>query len=165
MKSIKIVAACLVLLVSPWAAAEKIAVLGVEQALLASQAAQNFKKTLDKDLKADQQQLAELEKQAKALQDKIKDKGAQMSKETLQQTRLQFQKAFEAYQRTGQEMQQKRLEREQAFLQEMQPKLDEVVRGLIDKNKYDVVISKQATVYAAKGVDITATVVDLLNKK
>ena len=46
----------------------------------------------------------------------------------------------------------------------MKPQLDKVIRGLIEKEGYDVVIAKQATLYATKRVDITAQVVQLLDK-
>lgn len=47
--------------------------------------------------------------------------------------KIQFQKVFTEYQRNGQALQQKRMEREQAFIQEMRPKLDKVIRELIEK--------------------------------
>lgn len=79
--------------------------------------------------------------------------------------RLQFQKAFAEYQRQGQAMQQQRAEREQAFIAEMRPRLDKVIRELIEKEKYDIVITKQATVYTADSVDLTPRVTELLNKQ
>ena len=65
----------------------------------------------------------------------------------------------------GRRLQQKRMEREQAFIQEMRPKLDKVIRELIEKEGYDVVLAKQATLFAKKEVDITPRVVELLNKQ
>ncbi|QEQ95722.1 OmpH family outer membrane protein [Neptunomonas concharum] len=165
MKLLKVFSIALVLLSSPWALAEKIAVLGVQEALLASNEAKSFKESLDKELKADEKRLVELEKQAKTLREKAQKEGANMSQEQRQQTRLQFQKAFDEYQRTGQMLQQKRIEKEQEFISKMRPKLDEVIRKLIEKNGYDIVVAKQATVFTAKGVDITKTVVEMLNKQ
>jgi outer membrane protein len=78
--------------------------------------------------------------------------------------RMQFQKAFTEYQRRGQELQQKRGEREQAFIAEMRPRLDKAIRELIEGEKFDVVISKQATVFSANSVDLTPRVIELLNK-
>ncbi len=165
MKLLKVFSIALVLLSSPWALAEKIAVLGVQEALLASNEAKSFKESLDKELKADEKRLVELEKQAKTLREKAQKEGANMSQEQRQQTRLQFQKAFDEYQRTGQMLQQKRIEKEQEFISKMRPELDEVIRKLIEKNGYDIVVAKQATVFTAKGVDITKTVVEMLNKQ
>lgn len=88
-----------------------------------------------------------------------------MSQADQQQARLQFQKVFEEYQRKGQALQQKRMEREQDFINEMRPKLDEAIRGLIKEKGYDIVVTKQAAVFAAKGYDITPQVIKLLNEK
>ncbi|GGO78842.1 Skp-like protein [Marinobacterium nitratireducens] len=147
------------------AAADKVAVLGVEEALLKSDAAADLRDQLKREFSGEEKQLLELEKQAKALQEKLRKNQGLQSKEDEQKLRLQFQKAFGQYQKQGQELQQKRAERERGFLAEMRPKLDEVIRDIIKKEKYDVVIAKQATVYSDKSVDITQTVIDALNKK
>jgi outer membrane protein len=165
MKSVKVLLAVVALAFAPFAAAEKIAVLGVQEALLTSKAANSFRENLKKELSGEEAKVVELEKQAKALQDKIRQNGSKMSQDELNQSRLQFQKAFEAFQKNGQALQQKRIEREQKFLEEMRPKLDTVIRQIIEKNGYEVVLAKQATVFSAKGVDITKQVVELLNKQ
>ncbi|MBT3144450.1 OmpH family outer membrane protein [Neptunomonas phycophila] len=165
MKSVKYIVALVAVCFMPMAMAEKIAVLGVQEALLASKAAGSFRDSLKKELSGEEKRVVDLEKQAKGLREKIQKNGSSMSQEQLNQSRLQFQKAFEEYQRSGQALQQKRIEREQSFIEDMRPKLDVVIRKIIEENGYDVVLAKQATVYTAKGVDITPRVVELLNKQ
>lgn len=164
MKLIKIIAICMSVAFAPIAFADKVAVIGIQEALLASNAAASFRDSLKKELQGEEKRLVELEKQAKSLRDKIQKNGASMSQDESNQTRLQFQKAFEEYQRSGKALQQKRVEREQAFINEMRPKLDGIIKKIIEDNGYDVVIAKQATVYAGKGLDLTPAVVKLLNK-
>lgn len=145
--------------------AEKIAVLGVQQALLASEAAADFRNNLKAEFAKDEQKVLDLEKQVKAAREKIGKNKDLVSKEELNKLKIQFQKVFAEYQRSGQALQQKRMEREQAFIQEMKPRLDKVIRGLIEKEGYDAVIAKQATLFAKKELDITPKVVELLNKQ
>ncbi|MEM5535897.1 OmpH family outer membrane protein [Neptuniibacter pectenicola] len=145
--------------------AEKIAVLGVQQALLASSAAADFREKLKSEFSKEDRSLLDLEKQVKAARDKITKNKDLASAEELKKMKIQFQKVFAEYQRNGQALQQKRMEREQAFIQEMRPKLDKVIRELIEKEGYDVVLAKQATLFAKKEVDITPRVVELLNKQ
>jgi len=145
--------------------AEKIAVLGVQQALLASSAAADFREKLKSEFSKEDRSLLDLEKQVKAARDKITKNKDLASADELKKMKIQFQKVFTEYQRNGQALQQKRMEREQAFIQEMRPKLDKVIRGLIEKEGYDVVLAKQATLFAKKEVDITPRVVELLNKQ
>ena len=145
--------------------AEKIAVLGVQEALLASKAAIEFRKNLKSEFSKDEQKVLDLEKQAKAAREKMNKNKDLASPEKLKQMGMQLQKIFAEYQRSGQALQQKRMQREQGFVNEMRPKLDKVIRSLIEKEGYDVVLAKQATLFAKKELDITARVVELLNKQ
>ncbi|MBV0932504.1 OmpH family outer membrane protein [Marinobacterium weihaiense] len=153
------------MLFSTQALAQNVAVLGVEEALLTSDAAKSFREELKKEFADDEKQLVELEKQARELRDKLQKNAGLASEDDIKQMRMQFQKAFAEYQRRGQAMQQQRAEREQAFIAEMRPRLDKVIRQLIEDEKFDVVISKQATVYTADSADLTERVTQLLNKQ
>lgn len=163
MKSLKSIVLFICLAVTNLAYAEKLAIVDIQQAILTSDEAKAYEKKLKQELASDQSKVLELEKQAKSLRKKIQDQGSSLSKEDSQRLQLQFQKAFEEYQRTGRALQQRRAEREQEFLTQMRPKLDKVIRKIIEENDYDVVLARQATVFAKKEVDITAKVVQLLN--
>lgn len=160
---VKAVLLCAALISAP-AMAEKVAVLGVQEALLKSQAALEFREQLKTKFSKDANQLRQLEDQAQKAREKLQKNKDLASKDELNKMRLQFQKAFAEFQKRAQVLQQKQAQEEQAFLKTMRPKLDKVILGLIKDQKYDVVIAKRATLYAAKQVDITAEVVELLNK-
>lgn len=145
--------------------AEKMGTLSVQQALLTSKAAEAFRDQLKSEFSGDQKQLKDLEAQVKKIQENIKKGQGTQSKEVQDQQRVQFQKAYGEYQRLAQELQQKQRQREEIFLKEMRPKLDKVIRGLIDSEGYDIVVNKEATIFAKPGLDITAKVVELLNKQ
>lgn len=148
------------------ALADKVATLSVQQALLSSQAAEAFRQQMTEEFKPQAAQLAELEKQVKQMQGELQNaQAAGASQADLQQKNLQFQKLVTEYQRQGQEMQLQQRELEQAFLKKMRPRLDVVIRDLIEKGGYDVVLNKQSTIYAKPELDITEQVVDLLNKQ
>ncbi|WP_415885829.1 OmpH family outer membrane protein [Neptuniibacter sp. QD37_6] len=145
--------------------AEKVAVLGVQQALLASEAAADYRQSLKAEFAKEEKKMLDLEKQVKAAREKLKKNKDLVSEAELKKMSIQFQKAFAEYQKNGQVLQQQKMQREQAFIQEMRPRLDKVIRDLIEKEGYDVVISKQATLFAKKELDITPRVVELLNKQ
>lgn len=165
MKLIKALSFALITAASMPAMAEKVAVLGVQEALLASNAAKAFRDSLQSELAGDQEKLVSLEKQAKAAQEKMKKNQGLVSDEEFAKMRLQFQKVYAEYNKRGQALQQRRAQAEQQFLVEMRPKLDKVIRGLIESQNYDLVVAKQATLFAKKELDITAKVVELLNKQ
>ncbi|WP_415889315.1 OmpH family outer membrane protein [Neptuniibacter sp. SY11_33] len=145
--------------------AEKVAVLGVQQALLASEAAADYRQSLKTEFAKDDKKMLDLEKQVKAAREKLKKNKDLASEAELKKMSIQFQKVFAEYQKNGQALQQKKMQREQAFIQEMRPRLDKVIRDLIEKEGYDVVIAKQATLFTKKELDITPRVVELLNKQ
>ncbi|WP_027858827.1 OmpH family outer membrane protein [Marinobacterium jannaschii] len=163
MKLLRNVVLLCVTLMSTQALAEKVAVLGVDQAVRASKAAEAFRNQLRNELSAEEAEVAGLEKQAKAAQEKLAKNKGLVSDAEFKKLQLQFQKVFAQYQRKGQALQQKRAQKEQAFLLEMRPKLDKVIRGLIEKDGYDMIVNKQATLFAKKELDITPKVVELLN--
>lgn len=165
MKAIRIMLLVALTAMSGQVFAEKVAVLAIQQALLASEAAASFRAELKEEFAAEQSKLLDLEKQAKDAQAKLQSNRDLASSEQQQQMRLQFQKVFAEYQRLGQELQQKRMQREQAFVGEMKPKLDKVLQQLIAKEGYDLIVARDATLYAKKELDITAKVVELLNKQ
>jgi len=165
MKLVTRMAAVALVLFSAQAMAEKVAVLGVEEALLNSDAAKSFREEVKKEFADEEKQLVALEKQARELRDKLQKNAGLASEEDLKQMRMQFQKAFGEFQRRGQALQQQRGEREQAFIAEMRPRLDKAIRSLIEAEGYDLVLNKQASVYASKDADLTARVIELLNKQ
>lgn len=145
--------------------ASKVATLSVQQALLSSKAADSFRDKLKAEFSSEQKQLVDLQTQVQKIQESIKKSQGTQSKEAQDRQRVQFQKAYGEYQRLGQELQQKQRVREEAFLKEMRPKLDAVIRDLLDSEGYDMVVNKQATIYVKPELDITPRVVELLNKK
>ncbi|MEH6575846.1 MAG: OmpH family outer membrane protein [Amphritea sp.] len=154
-----------VMIVSMPVMAEKVASLGVQQALLSSKSAEAFRAQLKAEFGSEQKKLVELEAEVKKMQEGLQKAQGTQSKEVANQQRIQFQKAFGEYQRLGQLLQQKQREREQAFIVEMRPKLDKIIRDLIEREGYDIVVNKQATIFVKPELDITQKVVDLLNKQ
>lgn len=165
MKPIKFAGFLLAALLSGQVMAEKIVVLDAMQALRATEAAKKFDAGLKAELADKQAELLDLEKQAKAAKEKLDANRGLASPEQLKQLQEQFKKAFAEYQRRGKEMQQEGLQRQQAFLNEMRPKVDQVVNDLIKQEGYEIILNRSAISYAKPELDITAKVVELLNKQ
>lgn len=140
-----------------------IVALGVQDALLASNAAKAFKEKLAADTAADEKNVVSLEKQARDIQTKLQASKDLSTAEQLNQLQLQFQKVYQEFQRQGQALQRERAEREQQFLSEMRPKLDTVIRGLIEEQEISLIVNRQSTIYMEPGIDITPEVVKRLN--
>ena len=147
------------------AAAEKVAVISVQQALFSSQAAVQFREQLQQQLNGDQQRILRLESEAQRLRSKIEASEGKVTDQQRGQLSLQFRKVFEQYQQASEQLQVTRSEREREFLSTMRPKLDNVIRQLIEQQGIDVVIKREQTVYAKPALDLTEQVIEGLNRQ
>ena len=62
-------------------------------------------------------------------------------------------------------MQQQAQQMEQQLIQDLTPKGEAALKELIDERKLDAVISRQAAIYTNESVDITAELIEKLNKE
>lgn len=146
-------------------AEQVIRVLGVQEALLSSQAANDFRAQLEREFSGEENAVMDLERQAVDARDRMQQNRGLVSEQEFQQLGLQFEKAYVAFQNRAEELNQRRMEREEEFLAQMKPKLDQAIRTLIENEKVDIVVAKQATVYTSNAVDITPRVIELLNQQ
>jgi outer membrane protein len=145
--------------------ADKVRVLGVQEALLSSRAADDFRAQLEREFAPQETALTDLERQALAARDRVQQNQGLVSDQELQQLIMQFEKAYMEFQNRAEQMTQKRMEREEEFLTMMRPKLDQAIRTLIESEDIQVVVAKQATVYTSSAVDLTPRVIELLNQQ
>ena len=141
--------------------AGEVVALGVQDALLASNAAIAFRESLATETAEAENSVRELEAQARDIQSKAQVAG--LAKADAERLELQFQKVYQQYQKQAQALQQLRAEREQAFIAQMRPKLDSVIRQLIEEREISVILNRQSTIYMEAGIDITPEVVKRLN--
>lgn len=146
-----------------YAHAGNIVALAPQEALQASAAAQAFRKTLIEETQSAEKQVLELESQARELQ--LRLQSSPLKPDEFQQVELQFKKVYAEYQRQAQDLQQTRAMQEQEFIAQMRPKLDEIIRQLIDERDISVIVNRQSTIYMEAGVDITPEVVKRLDAR
>lgn len=163
---IKLLLCVLLLLTSQWVIADKVVrVLGVQEALLSSKAAEDFRVELEREFSSEESVLNDLERQAVAARDRMQQNQGLVSDAEFQQLGMQFEKVYLEFQGKAEQMAQRRMEREEEFLTLMRPKLDEAIRTLIDNEKIEIILAKQATVYTSETVDLTPRVIQLLNQQ
>lgn len=138
--------------------------LDVDAALRASEPAKAFSASLLQSTQSDEKAVKDLEQQARQLQADLERSKGLLSTEELQRKQMQFQKVYGEYQKQGQALQQLRAQKEQAFIQGIRPKLDEVIKQLIQERQISVILNRQSAIYTEPGVDITADVVKKLNE-
>lgn len=169
MKSTKSIVCALLLipgiLVANSAFAElKVAVLDVQKAILESNEAKQFITALQKEIAPDTDKLKKIESEAKKMQSQLAKDGAIMSE-------LERKKLTEAIEEKGVnykylvgKLQNTQKRKQQELLQLMNPKVEAAIKVLLENNKYDLVLQRQALIYSNPELDISAKLTEMLNK-
>lgn len=138
-------------------------VLDVQAALQSSSAAEAFRADLVKRTSSQESQVRDLETQAKKMQSDFELNKGLLTQEQIQQKDLQFKKVYGEYQRQLQTLQQQRAAMEKEFLEGMRPKLDQVIKALIDEGDISLIINRQSAIYVEPRIDITGEIIKRLN--
>jgi outer membrane protein len=143
----------------------KIAVVNVQRAIGESTEAKAMIAKLESDLGPDQTTVKNLGASITQLQDKFNKDGDVMSEPEKRKLQKDIEDKQIEYQFQVNKLQKVVNERQQDILQQMAPKLDAVLKDIIAKEQYDLVIHRQNVLYVDAKFDITAQVTEKLNQK
>jgi len=154
------------LLVSAGAAAElKIAVLDTQRALLESAEAQELMETAQFDLEGDQNRVNALGQEIRTLQEQLQKDAEVMSPAEQRKRQKEIEDKQIEYQFLVNKLQKDVQDRRQELLQQMAPKIDAVLKDLIEVEGYDLIMQRGSLLYANSRHDITRKVTEKLNEK
>jgi len=154
------------LLVSAGAAAElKIAVLDTQRALLESTEAQELMETAQFDLEGDQNRVNALGQEIRTLQEQLQKDAEVMSPAEQRKRQKEIEDKQIEYQFLVNKLQKDVQDRRQELLQQMAPKVDAVLKDLIELEGYDLILQRGSLLYANSRHDITRKVTEKLNQK
>ena len=143
----------------------KIAVVNVQRAIGESTEAKAMIAKLESDLGSDQTTVKNLGASITQLQEKFNKDGDVMSDPEKRKLQKDIEDKQIEYQFQVNKLQKVVNERQQDILQQMAPKLDAVLKDIIAKEQYDLVIHRQNVLYVDAKFDITAQVTEKLNQK
>ncbi len=156
----------LVLAASGASAAElKIGVLDVQQALLASEEAQQFMEKAKADLKDEQGQVKSLEDELRGMQEKLEKDADVMSPTEKQQRQKDFENKQLDYRFQVNKLQKEVKDRQEELMQQMGPKLQAAIKDVVEADHYDMVLQRGDLIYADAKFSITRKVTEKLNEK
>jgi len=166
---LKITIASLALIMLPMMASAqgRIAVVDLEQAILQTDEAQLRLNGLREaeDYKADKTELERLQAEREALIKQIQNDMAVMSAEEQQAARKRLASKNADLEHVLRKLQQSEQELGQGLLQELTPKVQAVLRDLIQSEGIGLLIQRSAVIHADNGFSITAKVTDKLNQQ
>jgi len=164
---LKIALTGLLLLPLPSFAQGRVAVVNLEEAILQTDEAQERLSSLreGEDYKADKAELDRLQSEREALIKELRNDLAVMSVEQQQQARKRLANKNGDLEHVLRKLQQAEQELGQQLLQEMTPKVQAVLRELIQSESIGLLIQRSAVIHADNGYSITAKVTDKLNQQ
>lgn len=143
----------------------KVAVVDMERALFLSDAAKASVKQFEIDNKSEIDKLKGLEKNLRALKEKLEKNADVMSDDERRNATNDFEEQgteFKFYARKLQETEQKW---KRSFFQTQLPDLEKLLKAIIDEGGYDVVLQSGAVIYASPKADVTKLLLERLNAK
>jgi len=147
------------------AAAElKIAVLDTQRALVESEEAKVLLEKAQKDLQKEEDEVRALGDTIVGLQEKMKTDGEVMSAPEQRKMQKEIEDKQIDYQFLVNKLQKEVNDRRQELLQQMVPKIDKVLKDIIEIEGYDVILERANLRYVNPKHDITRKVTEKLNE-
>lgn len=143
----------------------KLAVLDTQRALLESEEAKALLSAAQNELEQEQSQVNELGQEIVALQEQLqKDMDVMSPAEQRRRAKIIEDKQID-YQFQVNKLQKEVQDRRQELLQVMAPKIDAVLKELIEAEGYDMILQRNSLLYANSDLDITRKVTEKLNER
>ncbi|TDJ33875.1 MAG: OmpH family outer membrane protein [Gammaproteobacteria bacterium] len=153
-------------LVAASASAElKIAVLDTQRALIASEEAQSLSKKIQEELQSDEAEAKELNDEVRALTEKLQKDGEVMSPAEQRKAQKDIEDKQIDLQFLVNKLQKAVQDRRQELVNHMLPKIDAVLKDLIELEGYDLIMERSNLRYVNTKHDITRKVTEKLNEK
>jgi len=155
----------LILAAGPAVAELKIAVLDTQRALVASEEAQSLLQQAQQELQAEEEAVKSLGEEIIAIQEKLQTDGEVMSPTEQRRLQKDIENKQIDYQFLVNKLQKQVNDRRQELLQQMVPKIDAVLKDLIELEGYDLIMERGNLRYVNTKHDITRKVTEKLNEK
>lgn len=164
MKKTAVILATLLLAPAMALAEMRIAVIDPIRAISETSEVKERTSALELDMKKKEAEMVKLRDEIMALEEKLKRDGMTMSSE--QQKSMSDQRDAKMLDfRSRQQLAQKRLEQDRdEMLSVMEPRLKQAIDKIAAEGKYDLIITRQAVLYAAEQTDVTRQVTQIMNQ-
>lgn len=146
------------------AAQNKIAIVDMERALFQSSAAQTSFKEVEDQFGDDLEKIKTLESAIKERQEKLKKDGAIMSDDEQRKLRNDIKESQSEYKFYAGKIQKAEQQWRQQFFHASLPRLQEILKKLIEEEKVDMVLNGQAVIHVTPDLDLTKKLLQKLNE-
>jgi len=143
---------------------QKIAVVNVQEAINQIPQSAALMQALEAEFKGEKAVIEQLQKDLTFEDENLKRNGSLMSEKETKKLQEKMTKLYQQYQVKVKEFQQKVTQRKNVETNKLFALVTQVVDNIAAKEKYDLVLSKQAVVFSKPALNITSKVVEQVSK-
>ncbi|MBX3641274.1 MAG: OmpH family outer membrane protein [Nitrosomonas sp.] len=143
----------------------KIGVVNTEKILRESQPALEAHKKIDQEFLPRDAEIKEMAEQAKVMQEKLEKKGAAMSDVDRRELERELANLSRSYQRAQRQMREDLTARQNEEYGVILDLIDKAIKHIAEKERYDLILQLQDSVYRSQRIDITNQVIEALDSR
>ena len=148
----------------PAAAETRIGVVDLRKALFSSDDAQAFSAQLEQDFAGTEDEVRQVQQEARDLQERLQKDGAMMNEREREQLTAEFQRKAQEFTRKKQQLDQTLNSRKQGFLEDARPEVDAAVKELMEEHDLDIILPSETVVYVRPELNLTDQLLEKLNQ-
>jgi outer membrane protein len=167
MKNIFLMVGVIVMLILPLTARSQtvnIAYIDLQRVMVESEKGKEAKQVLTQEAERLKKTLDVKQDELQKMKDAIEKQGITITPEARAEKEKQYQTKLKDYQRLATDYQNELQQKDQEVTQKMLKELEEVIRGLGEKEKYTLILEKSQVLFASPAIDITPKVITLFNE-
>jgi outer membrane protein len=167
MKNIFLMVGVIVMLILPLTARSQtvnIAYIDLQRVMVESEKGKEAKQVLTQEAERLKKTLDVKQDELQKMKDAIEKQGITITPEARAEKEKQYQTKLKDYQRLATDYQNELQQKDQEVTQKMLKDLEEVIRGLGEKEKYTLIIEKSQVLFASPTIDITPKIITLFNE-
>ena len=148
----------------PAAAETRIGVVDLRKALFSSDDAQAFSAQLEQDFAGTEDEVRQVQQEARDLQERLQKDGAMMNEREREQLTAEFQRKAQEFTRKKQQLDQTLNSRKQGFLEDARPEVDAAVKELMEEHDLDIILPSETVGYVRPELNLTDQLLEKLNQ-
>lgn len=153
----------LLALALPVAAELKVGVVDLRRAIFSSEEAAVFTEKLQQQFKGEEEAIRKVQEEAKEMRDRLEKDGAMMNDTERGKATREFELKAREFNQLRQRLDQAVNQQRQQFLQQAQPEIDAAMQGILEERDLDLILPREAVVYAKPDMDLTEELIKRLN--
>jgi outer membrane protein len=142
----------------------KVGLIDMRAALFSSSEAQKFSDKMVADFKQQDLEVRAVGENAQKLEQRLQNDAAIMSDNERAKLAADLEEKIQEFKYLKTRLDKALAEKRQEFLELSRPKLDKVVNELVEKEKIDLLLPREAALFATPGMDYTQVVIEMLDK-